>query len=126
MLFPPIPMKMRTFALVFLGIEVFIVLTNGGNAGGSAGHLGGALAGFMLLKIAPARKWLAGLGSEVKRVPKKAVRKRRQFEPKLRPSSAVMDDDPSEVDRILDKINREGLQSLTDDEREVLKRSAGN
>lgn len=126
LLFPPIAMRMRTFALVFLGIEVFIVLTNGGNAGGSAGHLGGALAGFFFLKIGPVRKWLAGLGSGVKRVPRKAVRQRRRFESKLRPSSAVVDDDPSEVDRILDKINQEGLQSLTDEEREVLKRSAGN
>ena len=127
LLFPPIAMKMRTFALVFLGIDVFIVLTNGGNAGGSAGHLGGALAGFLLLKIPLARNWLSGLGSGVKREPKTVVRRRRQFEPKLRPSSAVVDDDdPSEVDRILDKINQEGLQTLTDKEREVLKRSAGN
>lgn len=126
LLFPPIAMKMRTFALVFLGIDAFIVLTNGGNAGGSAGHLGGALAGFLFLKIEPVRRWLAGLGSGVKRVPGKAARRRRRLEPKLRPSSAVVDEDPSEVDRILDKINREGLQSLTDQEREVLKRSAGN
>ena len=69
-------MKMRTFALVFLGIEVFIVLTNGGNAGGSAGHLGGALAGFLLMKIAPVRQWLTGLGSGVKRVPRKAAVRR--------------------------------------------------
>ena len=127
LLFPPITMKMRTFALVFLGIEVFIVLTNGGNAGGSAGHLGGALAGFLLMKVGPLRQWLAGLGSGVKRLPREVVvRQRRRFESKLRPSSSVVDEDPSEVDRILDKINREGLQSLTDDEREVLKRSAGN
>ena len=84
------------------------------------------MAGFLLLKIGPVRKWLAGLGSGVKRVPKKRVaRKRKSYEAKLRPSSAVVEDDPSEVDRILDKINREGLQSLTDDERETLKRSAG-
>ena len=39
--------------------ERIIVLTNGGNAGGSAGHLGGALAGFLFLKVAPLRNWLA-------------------------------------------------------------------
>lgn len=130
LLFPPIAMKMRTFALVFLAIEVFIVLTNGGNAGGSAGHLGGALAGFLMLRIKPVRAWLAGLGTGVKRVPRKAARKtarkRPAFESKLRPSSAVVEEDATEVDRILDKINREGLQSLTDEERETLKRSAGN
>ena len=130
LLFPPIPMKMRTFALVFLAIEVFIVLSNGGNAGGSAGHLGGALAGFLLMKIGPARMWLAGLGSGVKRVPKKMPRgpgkkKFPDYASKLRPSSAVTEEDESEVDRILDKISREGLQSLTDAERELLKRASG-
>lgn len=125
LLFPPIAMKMRTFALVFLGIEVFIVLTNGGNAGGSAGHLGGALAGFLMLRIGSVRTWLTGLGSGAKRVPRTGARKRPAYESKLRPSSAVVEEDSSEVDRILDKINRDGLQSLTDKEREVLKRSAG-
>ncbi len=51
LLFPPIPMSMRTFSLLLLGIGLFIVISNGHNAGGEAGHLGGALAGFLLMKI---------------------------------------------------------------------------
>lgn len=125
LLFPPIPMTMRTFALVFLGIEVFIVLTNsGGNVGGSAGHLGGALAGFLMLTIKPVRDWLSALGSGVKMV--KPAQHRRTYEKKLRPKSSVTQEEATEVDRILDKINREGLHSLTDEERELLKKASGN
>jgi hypothetical protein len=32
--------------------------------------------------------------------------------------------DDTEVDRILDKVSREGLQSLTEEERDVLKKVA--
>ena len=125
LLFPPIPMTMRTFALVFLAFEVFIVLSNGGNAGGSAGHLGGAIAGFFMLKSTPVRAWLAGLGSGVK-VTRRKPAKKRPYESKLRPKSSVTKEEANEVDRILDKINREGLHALTDEERELLKKMAGN
>jgi len=44
-------------------------------------------------------------------------------EKKLRPRININMDD-SEVDRILDKVSREGLQSLTEQERDILKRVA--
>ena len=121
---PPISMTMRTLAIVFLAIEVVMVLTNQNNAGGSAGHLGGALAGYLLLKFPLVRSWLTALGSGVQMHRNKPARKR-AYESKLRPTSSVTKDDASEVDRILDKINRDGLQSLTDEERELLKRASG-
>ena len=57
---------------------------------------------------------------------RKPAKKKRVFEKKLRPKSSVTTDEASEVDRILDKINRDGLHSLTDEERELLKRAAGD
>jgi membrane associated rhomboid family serine protease len=126
LLFPPIAMTMRTMALVFLAIEVFMVLTNRANAGGSAGHLGGALAGFLMLKIPTVRGWLTSLGSGTQIMKRKPAKKKRVYEKKLRPKSSVTKDEASEVDRILDKINRDGLHSLTDEERELLKRAAGD
>ena len=42
---------------------------------------------------------------------------------KMKPRIAINLDD-SEIDRILDKVNRDGLQSLTEEERDVLKRVA--
>jgi membrane associated rhomboid family serine protease len=51
LLFPPIELSMRTFALAILGIAVFsIVVPIFGNEGGEAGHLGGAIFGFILIK----------------------------------------------------------------------------
>ncbi len=49
MLFPPIAMKMKTMAWVFIGIAVFTIVSQGNNAGGEAAHLGGALVGWVLI-----------------------------------------------------------------------------
>ena len=50
-LFPPIPMRARTFAVVFAGIELFSGVT--GTASGVAhfAHLGGMLGGLVLLML---------------------------------------------------------------------------
>lgn len=50
MLFPPIPVKLRTLAWIFVGIAVYIILSHGRNAGGEAGHLGGAVVGYFLIR----------------------------------------------------------------------------
>lgn len=50
LLFPPIPMKLKFFALILLGLAVWAVLFQGDNAGGQAAHLGGAAVGAVLAK----------------------------------------------------------------------------
>jgi membrane associated rhomboid family serine protease len=50
LLFPPIPIKLRVLAWIMIGISVYTVMSNGTNAGGEAAHLGGAVAGFGLIK----------------------------------------------------------------------------
>jgi membrane associated rhomboid family serine protease len=45
-----IPMRLRMMALLLLAIAVYTTFTNGDNAGGEAAHLGGAAAGFFLMK----------------------------------------------------------------------------
>ena len=47
----------------------------------------------------------------------------KRYEKKLRPKSRVSAAEAGEVDRILDKINEHGLQSLTAEERELLARA---
>jgi membrane associated rhomboid family serine protease len=49
-LFPPIPMKMKVFAMVFGAIELFIAFGAGAGGLGSVAHLGGALGGFLMLR----------------------------------------------------------------------------
>ena len=124
LIFPPIAMKMRTFALLYLGLEVYLVLTNSSNAGGSAGHLGGALVGVLLMKLPAGRGLLvrvANSGGGVKLVAKP----KRRPESKLRPRSGLSGAEASEVDLILEKISKEGLHSLTDKGRELLRKVSG-
>jgi membrane associated rhomboid family serine protease len=52
-----IPMKLRTFAWILLAIAVVTVIRNGENAGGQAAHLGGAAAGFALIKNPQLLNW---------------------------------------------------------------------
>ena len=48
-------MRLRTMVLCFLGLAVLVVLQHGANAGGEASHLGGAAAGWLLMRN---RRWL--------------------------------------------------------------------
>lgn len=51
LIFPPIPMKLKVFALVLLGIAIWAVIFQGDNAGGEAAHLGGAALGALLTQF---------------------------------------------------------------------------
>lgn len=50
LIFPPIPVKARTFILVIIGLELLNGFTSQGNIAHFA-HLGGALFGYLLLKF---------------------------------------------------------------------------
>ena len=116
LLFPPITLSMRQLVLVVIVVAVGVIVFRIGDiAGGEAGHLGGAIVGFILIRMAPM------FGVDIKHSPK---RPRRFFEPKIRPRTVLDLHTQSEVDLILDKISREGFQSLTDEERDLLQRAA--
>ncbi|MBR5895538.1 MAG: rhomboid family intramembrane serine protease [Akkermansia sp.] len=51
LLFPPVTMSMRTFALIIIGIASLTILFNLDNAGGEAGHLGGIIMGTIIMVI---------------------------------------------------------------------------
>jgi membrane associated rhomboid family serine protease len=121
LMFPPIEMSMRTLALVFVGIATFMIISRGENAGGEAGHLGGVIAGYLLMKFPGVLDRLEGRG-RVEIVGRR--RPARRGEPKLRPRSRYVPGRETAVDAVLDKINREGFGSLTDEEKEILQRAA--
>ena len=119
LMFPPVTLTMRQLALALLAIAVgSIVLKLGGNEGGEASHIGGAIMGYFLMKL-PAL--MGGSGGSPQR---RRGRPLSEYEPKIRPRTSLDLHSSTEVDRILEKISRDGFQSITDEEREVLHRAA--
>mgnify|MGYP006273910059 CR=1 FL=1 len=124
LLIPPVPMTMRTMALIFLGIAVFSVLVGGRNAGGQLAHLGGAAMGYFLVRYPGLVGWAdrvgggggrrnGGLGGLVERA--KQAQQQRDEQKRA--------NEDQEVDRILDKVREHGLQSLSGAERRTLQRA---
>jgi membrane associated rhomboid family serine protease len=115
LLFFIIPMRLATLAYALVIIAIVTVLMEGQNAGGEAAHLGGALAGFYFIRRTHhLHGFFDFLGwidptSEHFRLGRGG------------PPRAI---DRMEVDRILEKINRSGLQSLTERERQVLREAS--
>ena len=121
--FPPIEMSMRQLAMVVLAIATAtVVLGLGSNAGGEAGHLGGAILGFLLMRQPGLLRWADVRGPGVEIIRPKAFGKHSGA--KLRPRTELDLTTQSEVDRILDKISQQGFQSLTDSERAILQHIA--
>lgn len=124
--FLPVTFTLRQLAIGLAAIAVGTILLGylmpGAdlNSGGQAGHLGGAIAGFVMMKF----PWLLRRG---KRPGRKVIRPKEFTGPmpsKLRPRSHIDPNAATEVDRILDKVGREGIGSLTDKEKKVLERAS--
>jgi len=117
LLLPPIELSMRQLAWGSLVIAAFLlVFPIFNNAGGEAGHLGGALVGFLLVKYPSLLGWI---GRRSRRVIRPEAF-RRHSEPKIRPHTHVNLRGDTEIDRILDKVSSDGFASLTDEERKKL------
>ncbi len=50
LMFPPIPIQLKYFALFLVALAAYTAFTNGNNAGGQAAHLGGAGLGYLLIR----------------------------------------------------------------------------
>ncbi len=101
-----IPLKAKYAVILFGLIEFFASMSTGGDGIAHLTHLGGMIFGGLLMAI-----W--GLN--------RTQYKKRQ--------SSILDElgggaiSPANIDRILDKVLREGPESLTDDERAILIRA---
>ena len=129
LLFPPIPMRIRTFVFVYGFIEVTSALrAYRGHGSGIAhlAHLGGLLGAFFYMKHlgfqSPYTSVLAWLRRAI------SSRRRRRMhvvgsQPPPRPTTDLPPDWEAQTDRILDKIGSEGIQSLTPEERQLLEQA---
>jgi len=119
LLIPPITLTMRQLAIAILVIATgAVALRIGGNEGGEAGHLGGAILGFLLVRFPRSLEWIGGAPRHSP--PRMPIMR----EQKIRPRSQLRIEADAEVDRILDKISQDGFQSLTEAERETLRKAA--
>lgn len=111
------------FSLLFYFIAIPL-----GNAGGHIAHLGGGLFGFIMIrqlrKGTDLTGWLTALGRRRKTSMKVVSRNtaRGSSEAGYHEQAATRQE---EVDRILDKINRSGFDSLTKQEKETLYKASG-
>lgn len=107
LLFPPIPLKMRTLAYGYVAIAALNLIFGGRNAGGDAAHLGGAVAGFFFIRNAHLLRDFFDV-----------------FKDSRRAGPPRRTDTDAEVDRILRKVHSQGLPSLTEREKTVLRRAS--
>jgi membrane associated rhomboid family serine protease len=103
---PFTPIKAWVFVLLLGGYELFHLLGRPGGAIANAAHLGGGIAGYIYATV-------IGRPDLIRKL------KRRLQPENNAPASRA------EIDRILDKAARNGMQTLTRRERDILKR-AGN
>lgn len=106
LLFPPIPMKLKWFAYGYVAFSLLNLLRGGANAGGDAAHVGGAIAGYFFIRNAHHLRGFFDI-----------------FGGSPRSAGPTPSDSP-EIDRILGKVAREGLVSLSESERSTLRRAS--
>lgn len=114
LLFFILPMRLATLAYALVAVALFTILMEGRNAGGEAAHLGGAIAGYYFIRRP---HHLHGFFDLLGRVDPTSSTFR-AGRGGARPS------DQREVDRILEKIGREGLGGLTERERRTLRNAS--
>ena len=107
LLLPPVEMRMKTLVGVYIGIILLSLLAGSQNAGGEACHLGGAILGFLLVRHAG---WLDVFerGLRLPAMPSRPA------------PSATTKVKREDIDRVLDKISREGIHSLSASEKHIL------
>ncbi|GAB2764810.1 rhomboid family intramembrane serine protease [Rhabdobacter roseus] len=139
-----------TFNLIFLGpirikyIAFFYIILSlaqsiGPNAGGNLAHLGGALLGYVFIKLLqsgtdlgrPVYAIMGGWSNLFRRRPtmrvtyrEKQVHRSATLYSSAAPSASVEIPDQDEIDAILDKISKSGYESLTKEEKQKLFRAS--
>lgn len=125
-----LPVRAKYFVMAFIAIELFAGITGTQDGVAHFAHLGGAGAGFILLIYNKYRRQLIMHINDILKI----YRKPHRFTP--RKSDTIKDasffdidsTDQTElqkrIDEILDKISKEGYQSLTNEEKDILREAS--
>ncbi len=119
LLFPPIPMKMKTFAYGYVAIAFFSLLIGTRNAGGEAAHVGGAIAGYFFIRKSHLLSDFFDVFGD-SREPKNKSNKKSA----LRNYKNTNGPHPDEIDVILDKVNKKGFASLSEKDKKKLREAS--
>ncbi len=124
------PMKAKYVVMIYGLIALMSSATGADGGVAHLAHLGGMVTGFLFLKLTiPSLSAGVNMGGNLGGAWKRWQTKRRMkvVRPKSKPGNGSAPKPnggkKSEIDTILDKISREGLQSLTDAEQETLRRA---
>lgn len=132
LLFIPIPIELKWIAVAYVGLDLFQVAGNTGGNVANFAHLGGAavgvlyfLSGIRLLSGShrsgrPSRFSLFDFAAKLW----PAGKPKRRHAPQVRLYEPPPEKLERDVDRLLDKINREGKDSLTREEQEILMKAS--
>jgi membrane associated rhomboid family serine protease len=115
LLFFVLPMPLWLAASIFVALDLLGALGSMTSNVAYAAHLGGAAWGFLFFRFG---NRIEGVFRRIDRMAEKAERS------KQRKRESRDQDLRAEVDRILDKVNREGMTALTDEERRFLKNAS--
>ncbi|MET0262317.1 MAG: rhomboid family intramembrane serine protease [Rariglobus sp.] len=123
----PVTMKPKYIAWGLLAFDVFGLLfweIPGGRGSGVAhsAHLGGMLAGWIYFSFIHQRPEFSRAGKPAIELPRwfRKAKKAEVASPAYKVNLTPSNDVRAEIDRILDKINSEGFQSLTAEEKKRL------
>ncbi|GMV27238.1 MAG: rhomboid family intramembrane serine protease [Phycisphaerae bacterium] len=112
----PIQLRLRTFAYGYVMIALVSLLMGARNAGGEAAHLGGALAGYFFIRRPHLLTDFFDVINDSRRSKTSDARSSRPSPPRPGPPR-------EQVDAILDKVRAGGLASLSEKEKETLRRA---
>ena len=136
LLFFPVPVKLKTMAIVYIVLEVVQQGANIQSNIAYLAHIGGFFAGFLFMHLFLSREivWspLDLLLGKRRPVSPRMEAFRRAQKPHKPPRGWTVSSyrnytggavSPEEIDRILDKLSRTGINSLSEEEMEILRKA---
>lgn len=123
----PVSLKARTLAIVAILLDVIPIISRSGGDVAHLAHLGGAAFGYVYIKhlgYGHPPRWIDWIQSRTARLKPRRPQTRARPRPASRPGTPTGISAEAyireQVDPILEKISRQGMQSLTPEERRIL------